>query len=158
MEKKYVILDLDYNENEDYIPLYPLDKVEIGTQDNTMDFVETVISKIESLSGEYICDIGFEPFVLEEDASALVEGINLNSIDILDDYVFATCLVESGEVDNGLECVGEDVVHLESLYEEFYNRGYELPRVTSKDIESDILNGTMLSRETLLTKIGRTKN
>ena len=157
---KYVLLDCDYNQREDYRFNKEVDFSMIKDAEKTTEFVDTVIDRLEKLPENVICDIGFEPFVLKADAEKLLdENVALNSIEVLDDLVYATCLIE-GEpefVDRGLENICERVVSLTDLYKKIEDRGYQLPVISTEDIEEDILTGNMLKRENLLVKYDKNK-
>ena len=158
---KYVLLDLDYTEREDYRLNKEVDVSIIKSQERTDEFVNSIIGRLKDLPSDVICDISFELFVSKDDASELLkEDSNKKSLDVLDDLVYATCLIEGDPeyVDRGLENICERVVSLSKLYKEFEEKGYELPIVTIKDIENDILTGNMLKRENLLNRNARTRH
>ncbi len=153
---KYVRLDCDYTEREDYRLNKEESEEEIRTKENTEGFVKGVVEYLKRIENyDHVTEIVLEPFVEKSSALELIrEDGNKEKVRVLDDIVYATCLVEgdSEVINRGLDSISEGVVSLSSLYEQLDAFGYNLPSVTTEDIRSDIINSSMLERENLLTK------
>lgn len=156
----YVLLDCDYTEREDYRLNKEVTEEEVRERENTSHFVNKLkeaLDKVEEY--EHITEIVFEPFVEKKGALELIyEAGDKEKISLLEGIVYATCLIEGDScvIDRGLEVVAADIVSLDLLYTELESNGYVLPRVSTEDIRNDILTGSMLKRENILTK-GRSK-
>ena len=152
---KYVLLDCDYTEREDYRLNKEVSKEEIVSKEDTTNFVHKIEKALNRFDGyEHVVEIVFEPFIEKKDALELIREDSISdNISLLNNIVYATCLVEgdSSVVDRGLEVIASDVIILDAFYAELESNGYTLSRVTTEDLKNDIVNGSMLKRENLLT-------
>ncbi|MBQ1812671.1 MAG: hypothetical protein II119_01815 [Bacilli bacterium] len=153
---KYVLLDCDYTEREDYRLNKDISEDEIRAKEATEKFVESIVEYLKRIEGyEYVTEVILEPFVEKNSALELLhEDGDKEKVKVLDDMVYATCLVEgdSEVVNRGLDAIAESVVSLSSLYSKLEEAGLSLPVVSTSDLRDDIVSDSLLKRENLLTK------
>ena len=93
---KYVLLDCDYTEREDYRLNKDISEDEIRAKEATEKFVESIVEYLKRIEGyEYVTEVILEPFVEKNSALELLhEDGDKEKVKVLDDMVYATCLVE----------------------------------------------------------------
>lgn len=153
---RYVLLDCDYTEREDYRLNKEVTIEDIKKNEYTDLFVSNVFNSLNKLEGyDYECELIFEPFIDKNDALNLLNDYKtMKDVNIVDDLVYASCLVEGDPsvVQRGLDCVAENIISLKKLYEVLERSEYKLPIITTNDIKGDILTYSMLKRQNILTK------
>ena len=153
---KYVLLDCDYTERENYRLNNEISFEDIKKNEYTDLFVSNMFNALNKLEGyDYECELIFEPFVSKNDALNLLDDYKtMKDVNVLEDLVYASCLVEGDPsvVNRGLDCVSENIISLEKLYNVLERSEYKLPLVTTNDIKNDILTYSMLKRQNIITK------